>query len=131
VSYHDLFILEDWLISGCRWGGDQLKPTGGLKDWTIMEDIEQIKVETLLLLGRYDQVQDVAVTPYFERLPRVKWVTLENSSHLGFLEERERYMEVLGLSCWLSITNSSVKSLWHGCFPGLTYNLELIPSLET
>ena len=73
-----------------------MKPTGSLKDWTMMNDIEKITAETLLLLGRYDQVQDIAVTPYFERLPRVKWVTLENSSHLGFLEERERYMKVLG-----------------------------------
>jgi len=87
---------EDPTVVTNMWGGDQLKPTGSLKDWTMMNDIEKITAETLLLLGRYDQVQDIAVTPYFERLPRVKWVTLENSSHLGFLEERERYMKVLG-----------------------------------
>jgi len=73
-----------------------LKPTGNLKDWTIIEDLPNIQVETFILHGRYDQVQDVAVIPFFERIPRVRWVTLENSSHVGFFEERERYMELMG-----------------------------------
>lgn len=79
-----------------RWGGDKLKPTGTLKDWTVIDDIPKIQVETFILHGRYDQVQDVAVIPFFERLPRVRWVTLEQSSHVGFFEERERYIELTG-----------------------------------
>ena len=34
--------------------------------------------------------------PFFEKIPKVRWVTLENSSHVGFFEERERYMESMG-----------------------------------
>ncbi|TVY82975.1 L-amino acid amidase [Lachnellula suecica] len=82
--------------SGRRWGGDTIKPTGNLKDWTVIADIPKIQVQTFVFLGRYDQVQDVAVIPFFELLPKVKWVTLENSSHVGFFEERKRYVELLG-----------------------------------
>ncbi|KAI9711181.1 MAG: hypothetical protein M1820_002168 [Bogoriella megaspora] len=89
-------MKEDPTVSKTMWGGDKLKPTGNLKDWTIMEDIPKIEADTLILNGRYDQVQDIAVIPFFERLPRVRWVTLENSSHLGFLEERERCMKLMG-----------------------------------
>ena len=78
-----------------RWGGDKLKPTGNLKDWTIIPDAHKIEAETFILHGRYDHVQDVAVLPLFERITKVRWVTLEKSSHTGFFEERERYMELL------------------------------------
>jgi pimeloyl-ACP methyl ester carboxylesterase len=62
----------------------------------VIPKLPEINVETFILHGRYDQVQDLAVIPFFELIPRVRWVTLENSSHVGFLEERERYMELLG-----------------------------------
>jgi len=73
-----------------------LKPTGTLKDWTVIKDLPKIQVETFILHGRYDQVQDIPVTTLFELIPRVRWVTMENSSHMGFFEERERYMELVG-----------------------------------
>jgi pimeloyl-ACP methyl ester carboxylesterase len=52
-------------------------------------------VETLLLNGYYDQVQDESVLPWFEEIPKVKWVQLPNSSHMGHWEERERFMQVV------------------------------------
>lgn len=33
--------------------------------------------------------------PFFDKIPKVKWVTLENSSHLPMWEERERYIKVV------------------------------------
>ncbi|KUJ17957.1 proline iminopeptidase [Mollisia scopiformis] len=92
-------MKEDPTVVNTMWGGDKLKPTGSLKDWTIIKDIPKIEVETFVLHGRYDQVQDISVIPFFELLPRVRWVTLEKSSHLPFFEERERYMELLGGFC--------------------------------
>ncbi|CAG8975946.1 hypothetical protein HYALB_00007077 [Hymenoscyphus albidus] len=89
-------IKEDSASVDTMWGGDVQEPTGSLKDWNIIPDLPKINVETFILHGRYDQVQDLAVIPFFELIPKVRWVTLENSSHVGFLEERERYMELLG-----------------------------------
>lgn len=78
-----------------RWGGDKLKPTGTLENWTVIQDLPKIQIETLILHGKYDQVQKVAVAPLFELIPKVRWVTMENSSHTGFFEERDRYMELI------------------------------------
>jgi pimeloyl-ACP methyl ester carboxylesterase len=79
-----------------RWGGHKMTPTGNLKNWTIVDEVHKIEAECFVLCGRYDLVQDIAVMPFFERIPRVRWVTLEQSSHVGFFEERERYMQLLG-----------------------------------
>ena len=78
-----------------RLGPSELLITGSLKDWTAVEVADQIEASTLLINGRYDEIQDVAVEPFFAKIPRVKWVTLEQSSHLGQFEERERFMELV------------------------------------
>ncbi|GAB1319329.1 hypothetical protein MFIFM68171_09539 [Madurella fahalii] len=69
---------------------------GSIKDWEGWQDAHNINVETLLLNGRYDEVTNLSVEPWFKNIPRVKWVTLENSSHMAHFEERERYMQVCG-----------------------------------
>ena len=59
-------------------------------------ELRSINVTTLLINGRYDEVADNSVQPFFDLIPRVRWITFEKSSHLPFFEERERFMEVLG-----------------------------------
>ena len=46
---------------------------------------------TLVLNGRKDIAQDYVVAPFFEKIPKVKWITFEASSHTPFWEEREAY----------------------------------------
>jgi pimeloyl-ACP methyl ester carboxylesterase len=50
----------------------------------------------LLINGSYDEAQDVCVAPYFEKIPRVKWITFSESSHMPHYEERDKYMKVVG-----------------------------------
>ncbi|KAL9087379.1 MAG: hypothetical protein Q9165_006676 [Trypethelium subeluteriae] len=88
-------LQDDPTVYGTMMGPSELHVTGTLRDWTAVDDVHNIKVETLLINGRYDLIQDVAVMPYFERIPKVKWVTLEKSSHMGHWEERERYMDIV------------------------------------
>ncbi|PCH39111.1 proline-specific peptidase [Wolfiporia cocos MD-104 SS10] len=66
-----------------------------LKDWTIIERLHVVRVPTFVINGRNDIAQDFVVAPFFERIKRVKWVTMENSSHTPFWEERERYMQLV------------------------------------
>jgi len=73
-----------------------MKVVGTLRNWSMVEDAHKINVPTLLLNGRYDQAQDSAVKPYFERIPRVKWVQFNESSHTAHFEEHERFIEVVG-----------------------------------
>lgn len=82
--------------SQCRYGPSELFVTGSLKDWEGYSVAHKIDAETLLINGRYDEVQDVAIAPWFHRIRKVKWVQLEKSSHMGHFEERDRYMQLVG-----------------------------------
>ncbi|KAM7208550.1 L-amino acid amidase [Naviculisporaceae sp. PSN 640] len=77
-------------------GPSEFVITGWIKDWEGWQDAYKVEVDTLLLNGRYDEVTDICVEPWFKYIPRIKWVTFENSSHMAHWEERERYMRVVG-----------------------------------
>ncbi|KAI1167417.1 Alpha/Beta hydrolase protein [Nemania serpens] len=77
-------------------GPSEIVVKGNLKDWDGTEDAKNINVDTLLLNGRYDEVGELCVEPWFKSIPKVKWVILENSSHMSHWEERERFMELVG-----------------------------------
>jgi len=68
---------------------------GELNGWTIVDRLHEIRVPCLLINGRYDISQDFVIQPFFDKISKVKWVTLENSSHLPMWEERERYIKVV------------------------------------
>lgn len=58
-----------------------------------MSELHKIAVPTLVLNGRYDEATDEVVRPLFEHIPRVRWYTFAESSHMPYWEERERYMK--------------------------------------
>jgi hypothetical protein len=53
--------------------------------------IHNITCETLLISAPRDEVQEVAILPWFLKVPKIKWVELVNSTHLGMYEEEARY----------------------------------------
>ncbi|TRX96934.1 hypothetical protein FHL15_002240 [Xylaria flabelliformis] len=69
---------------------------GSFKDWEGWRDAHKIEVETLLLNGKYDEATDQCIKPWFTHIPKVRWVTLENSSHMAHFEERDRYIQLVG-----------------------------------
>ena len=62
----------------------------------MIDSLHLIQVPTLLINGKFDEAQNVSMQPFFDEINRVKWVTLENSSHFGHVEESERFVEVVG-----------------------------------
>ena len=79
-----------------RNGPSEFFITGNLKDWKITDEIHKIRVPTLLINGRYDEAQDRAVQPFFEKIDKVKWVRFAESSHMPMFEEGELYNQVVG-----------------------------------
>ncbi|KAJ3540692.1 hypothetical protein NM688_g6190 [Phlebia brevispora] len=69
---------------------------GNLKDWDITGILPSITQPTLVINGRYDTAGDGVVAPFFENIPKVKWVQFSESSHTPFMEEPERYFQVVG-----------------------------------
>ena len=68
---------------------------GTLRDWSVVDRVHLIKAPTLLCSGRFDEATPATVQPYFDGIPDVRWEIFENSSHMPFVEEPERYFDVV------------------------------------
>lgn len=79
-----------------RIGSSEFNISGTLNGWTIIDGLHKISAPTLLINGQYNQAQEIAVLPFFQKIPRVKWVQFAHSSHTPIYEETERYMQVVG-----------------------------------
>ncbi|KAI1147055.1 Alpha/Beta hydrolase protein [Nemania diffusa] len=89
-------LKEDPSVYMTMQGPSEFVIVGSFKDWEGWKDAHKIEAPTLLLNGRYDEATDQCVQPWFDHIPKVKWVTLENSSHMGHFEERERFIQLVG-----------------------------------
>jgi L-proline amide hydrolase len=68
---------------------------GSIKDFEGWKDAHKIEVETLLVNGKYDEVTNSCMYPWFQVIPKVRWVTLDGS-HMSHWEDRKRYMQEVG-----------------------------------
>lgn len=101
--YHIMSVVISHRLKGnvlirqtARWGTSEWNLSGSLHSWTVEDRLHTITCPTLVINGLDDEAQDECVYPFFERIPKVKWVRFDKSSHLPFWEEEERYMEVVG-----------------------------------
>jgi L-proline amide hydrolase len=103
--------LDDWpqeLIDSFGWiakdptvyhtmnGPSEFHVIGSIKDWQSKDRLGEIGVPTLLTSGRYDEATPALQEPLHDGIPDCEWVLFEESSHTPFMEERERYMQVVG-----------------------------------
>ena len=91
-----IIFLSDDILTTHRNGPSEIHITGTLKDWTVIDELKHINARTLLLNGRYDEAQDLAMQPFFDIIPRVKWFQFAESSHMPQYEERELFLKVVG-----------------------------------
>ncbi|KAH8112855.1 proline iminopeptidase protein [Phellopilus nigrolimitatus] len=89
-------MSEDPTVYHTMNGPSEFHITGSLKTWTIIPELHRVQAPTLLLNSRYDEAQDKCVQPYFQHIPRVKWYTFAEGSHMPHWEERDLYMKVVG-----------------------------------
>lgn len=76
-------------------GPNEFYITGSLKTWSVIDRLHNIQVTTLLINGRYDEAHDMVVEPFFQHIPKVRWVQFADSAHVPQLEETERFMQVV------------------------------------
>ncbi|KAL9050851.1 MAG: hypothetical protein Q9162_006395 [Coniocarpon cinnabarinum] len=60
-----------------------------------VDRLQQIEAPTLLLNGTDDVAQDLSVKPFFQNIPRVKWVTLNHAGHYMHVDALERVVEAV------------------------------------
>jgi L-proline amide hydrolase len=69
---------------------------GTLKTWSVVEAVKSIVAPTLVVSGGYDEATPESVQPFADNIPGAHWEILENSSHMPFVEEPERYLALVG-----------------------------------
>ena len=77
------------------WGKHEFVCTGNMRDWDVTGRLGEIKVPTLILVGRNDELPVELSEDMHRRIPNSKIVVLENSSHFGMFEEQEKYLQAL------------------------------------
>ena len=77
------------------WGPNEFTVTGTLKEWDVIDRLGEIEVPTLITSGRYDECTPALVQPLADGIPGAEWVLFEESAHMPYLEEPERYLGVV------------------------------------
>ena len=78
-----------------RYGPSWLAFQGSLRGWTSVPDLHRITAQTLVYNGEYDTSHDVTTVPYFQHIPRVRWITFPGSAHMCHSESKEMENKIL------------------------------------
>ena len=78
------------------WGPNEFTVTGTLKEWDVIDRLGELDVPTLVTSGRHDECTPALVEPLARGIRGAQWVLFEESAHMPYLEEPERYLEVVG-----------------------------------
>jgi L-proline amide hydrolase len=89
------FLTEDPTVYHTMNGPNEFFCIGTLRNWSVVDRVQHIVAPTLLLSGRFDEATPATVQPFFDAIPDVRWEIFEASSHMPFIEERERYLSVV------------------------------------
>ena len=78
------------------WGPSEFGPvTGNLDGWDITERLGEIRVPTLLTVGRHDEMWPSHMADMQTGIPGSELVIFEESSHMAFVEERAAYVATM------------------------------------
>ncbi len=89
-------LADDPTVYRSMWGPNEFYGTGSLRTWSIIDRLDRIVAPTLLASGRFDEATPATVQPFFDRIEDVRWEIFEASSHMPFVEEPLRYLDVIG-----------------------------------
>jgi L-proline amide hydrolase len=88
-------LEEDPTVYHAMNGPNEFYCIGSLRDWSVVDRVKDITAATLLCSGRFDEATPATVQPFFDAIPDVRWEIFEASSHMPFIEEPERYLDVV------------------------------------
>ena len=76
-------------------GPSEFTITGTIREVDLSARLPEIRLPTLVLGGRYDEVTPKVAAQIRDGIPGARGVTFEQSAHVPFWEERERFREVV------------------------------------
>ncbi len=77
------------------WGNSEFEVSGNLKDFDVMDRLNEIEVPLLYTCGEYDECTPQTVLKYHESTPNSKYVVIEDASHLHHVEKIREYETII------------------------------------
>lgn len=77
------------------WGPNEFTPTGTLKDFDFMDEIEHIQEPCLITSGVDDLCSPLIAKIMYDKIPNSEWELFEYSRHMPFVEETDKYIDIL------------------------------------
>ena len=90
-AFNDMSIPVYWTMNG----PNEFTIIGNLKDWDITARLPEIKVPTLVTVGRYDEVTPRVAETIHKGITGSKFVVFEKSGHLTMWDEKEDYLKTI------------------------------------
>lgn len=76
-------------------GPNEFVVTGTMKSWDRWKDLPNLKMPTLLIVGRYDEMNPADIQKMGTLIPDSKVVICEKGSHLSMWDDQETYFAAL------------------------------------
>lgn len=90
-SLNDMSIPVYWTMNG----PNEFTIIGNLKDWDITARLQEIKVPTLITVGRYDEVTPKVAETIHRGIRGSRLVVFEKSAHLTMWDEKDLFLKTV------------------------------------
>jgi L-proline amide hydrolase len=90
------YLEQDPTVYRTMNGPSEFHIIGSCKAWQVKDRLHEIRVPTLMVSGRHDEATPALQQVLLDGIAGSEWVCFEESSHMPHVEERERYMQVVG-----------------------------------
>lgn len=77
-------------------GPSEFSTVGTLKDWSIVDRLDEITTPSLVVAGEFDEATPLSWEPFVTRLKNVESHVFEGASHTPHLETPDEYLSVIG-----------------------------------
>lgn len=77
------------------WGPNEFTPLGNLRDFEYRDQLGDIKEPALVISGINDLCTPVVAKAMYDGIPNAKWELFRYSRHACFVEETEKYIQIV------------------------------------
>jgi L-proline amide hydrolase len=88
-------IEQDPTVYHTMNGPSEFHVVGSLKDWSVVDRLDGIRVPTLVVAGAHDEAMPAVWQPFLDRIPDVRSHVFPESSHMPHVEEPDAFLDVV------------------------------------
>jgi len=89
------FRLANTKIYNTMQGPDEFNIVGNFRHWDIWDRLSNIKVPTLLIGARHDEMSPEQIQRMGTRIPHARVAICENGSHMALYDDQQAYFDTL------------------------------------